>query len=114
VKQPSPLGDIVISPSTTVTKFVDDTGVTINYVPPGWTVIDHDNSSPHIAELERNMSTTHSAVSLCTPGTRTEPGLLHGDDFFGNQYDCADEDGGFYGTLKGSKASRLDLDSLLQ
>ena len=92
-------GDVIIPPSTTVTKFVDDTGLTINYVPPGWTIIDNDNSSPEVGELQRNMSTTAQAVTLCPPGTGTEPGPLSGGDFFGNQYDCATQGGGHYGQI---------------
>jgi hypothetical protein len=39
-------GDKVIPPSTNAKQYTDDVGVTIGYVPPNWTVIDHDNTNP--------------------------------------------------------------------
>lgn len=39
------IGDKIIPPSNSVTTYVNDTGLTINYVPPGWTAIDHNTTS---------------------------------------------------------------------
>lgn len=67
-----PPGDTMIPPNnTTVTKFVDDTGLTINYVPPGWSVIDHDNTSPEEVALEQELIRP-SAVTLCPPYSKVD------------------------------------------
>jgi hypothetical protein len=62
----TPTGDKVIAPSTTVTKFIDDTGLTINHVPPGWSVIDHDNTSPEEVSRQQELG-GFWAVTLCPP-----------------------------------------------
>src|SRR5215212_10565919 len=52
--------------NTTVTKFVDDTGLVIDYVPPGWAVIDHDNTSPKAMKIKKEQS-DDTTLSLCPP-----------------------------------------------
>ena len=71
------VGDISVPPSTAVTTFVDDTGLTIGYVPPGWTVIDHDNTSPRAMEIIQNWRKAGDdrpadAVDLCPPYSKGE------------------------------------------
>jgi hypothetical protein len=91
-EEPSPslLGDKVIPSSDTITTFVDDTGFTINEVPPGWTVIDHDNTSPGTAERQRE-SNIVTIATLCPPYSKAEsrPQLVEGVGEEG-EYICAD------------------------
>ena len=62
------IGGEVVPPNTTVTTFTDDTGLTINHVPPGWTVIDHDNTSPQAIETGSNSE----ALLMCPPYSKPE------------------------------------------
>lgn len=65
-------GDIVITPpSTTVANYIDDSGLTINYVQPGWTVVDDDNTSPEEAALQQDTGTA-TLATLCPPYSRAE------------------------------------------
>lgn len=75
-------GEKVIPPSTTVTKFVDDTGLTINQVPPGWTIVDEDNTSPEEAALELKVGTA-TLATLCPPYSKAAVT----DEYFNN---CAE------------------------
>jgi hypothetical protein len=78
-------GATIIPPSNTTTTFVDDTGLTVQQLPPGWSVIDRDNTSPNAIELARYLGSARIA-DFCPPGSEAivqNPGTViedHGCD----------------------------------
>jgi hypothetical protein len=91
-------GDIIIPQSTTVTKFIDDTGLTIGYVPPNWTVIDHDNTSPLQKEdlqqqIEEGVVSMHSSATLCPPYSKASSSISIVEEY-GQQGSCEERDTG--------------------
>lgn len=89
-------GDIIIPPSTMVTEFIDDTGLTIGYVPPNWTVIDKDNSSPiRIEDLQQTIEEGNrdTVAILCTPYSNATSGMSIVEEY-GEQARCDERDTG--------------------
>lgn len=73
----APGGDIVITPNNnTNTTFVDDSGLTIGEVPPGWTIIDTDNSGPYEQGNTTTMIPTFRVQKGITPSGATLVAIL--------------------------------------
>jgi hypothetical protein len=60
-----------LGPVNTTITFIDDTGFTVQQLPPGWLAIDHNNTSREEIELSKNFN-DQFLVDFCPPGSKTK------------------------------------------